>query len=69
MQDDKAEIKYITLFLLLNCLRLFCVFKIFLFNLLLLLLTPSVFCICCSDEKTEAEIYLLNILKKINNTC
>lgn len=41
----------------------FCVFKMFLFNLLLLL-TPSVFCISCSDMKTEAEIYLLSILKK-----
>lgn len=35
----------------------------FLFNFLLLL-APSVFCIYCSDEKTEAEIYLLSILKK-----
>lgn len=38
----------------------FCVFKILLFNFLLL--TPSVFCTYCSNAKTAAEIYLLSIL-------
>lgn len=62
MQDDKAETKYMTVFTVELFEVVFYVFKMCLFNLLLLL-APSVFFIYCSDEKTEAEIYLLSILK------
>lgn len=62
MQDDKAETKYMTVFTVELFEVVFYAFKMCLFNLLLLL-APSVFSIYCSDEKTEAEIYLLSILK------